>query len=100
MPTKAKNRTTLPSIQQLKDRLWAMACTIDYTNDGIVDVQDHPDYEKWDQDMQKRPVTYKKVPGFDASTTDIGKIIQEVDDSCLTSKCKETLTKALKSALK
>lgn len=95
MPTKRK-----PTEQELKDRLWAMVQTLDFSDGatGMDDLQHHPDYEKWDIAMARRTPKSLKIAGFEASTADIGKILQEVEHSCLTDKCKKTLTKALKEA--
>lgn len=93
MPSKRK-----PTEQELKDRLWAMVRHVDFVSESIDAVESHADYSKWDADMARRPVKIMKVSGFEASTTDLGKIIEEVEGSCLTAKCKMSLLKALKEA--
>ena len=87
-----------PTEQQLKDRLWAMAQTVDYHDDDIGGITSHPDYLTWDAAMRKRPIKMLKTTGFEASSLDIGKILEEVEHSCLTDKCKKSLIKALKGA--
>lgn len=93
MPSKRK-----PTEQQLKDRLWAMVQTIDFADNSAAEVTSHYDYDKWDADMQKRTVKTVKVGGFEASLSDINKILEEVENSCLSDKCKKSLIKALKEA--
>lgn len=87
-----------PTEQELKDRLWEMVKCIDFNTESLSYAENHPDYVKWDTDMTRRPVKTVKVDGFEASTVDIVKILEEVADSCLTEKCKKTLTDALKKA--
>jgi hypothetical protein len=93
MPAKKKL-----SEQELKDRLWNMAVEIDFMNQNL---DDHPDFDKWYDNMgateERRMV---EVPAFKATLVDIGKILEEVENSCLSDGCKASLTKALKSASK
>lgn len=88
-----------PTEQELKDRLWAMVKRIDFSQQSLSDIENNDeDYNAWDRDMATLPVKTVKVGGFEASTVDIGKMLEEVEDSCLTDKCKKTLTDALKKA--
>lgn len=93
MPSKRK-----PTEQELKDQLWAMVQTIDFENDNIDELNNHPDYAAWDRAMCSRTLKTVKINGFEASTVDIKKIHDEVSNSCLSDKCKKSLLKALKEA--
>lgn len=93
MPSKKK-----PTEQELKDRLWEMVKGVDFSQESIDAIENHPDYNKWDTDMAGRPVATVKIPGFEATSVDLGKIRDEVEDSCLSEKCKKSLLDALSKA--
>lgn len=76
-----------------------MVKTVDFAERKTISaVESHRDYDKWDADMSKRTLRVVKVPGFDATVTDLNKILEEVEMSCLSEKCKKSLTEALKKA--
>lgn len=88
-----------PTEQELKDRLWKMATEVDMMSGDNVD--NHEDWKKWEADFMKTVGDKTvKVGGFEATPVDIHKILGEVEGSCLTDKCKKSLTAALKAALK
>lgn len=89
-----------PTEQELKDRLWEMVTSIDWSTDGISELDYHDNWQKWETDMASLSVKTRKVDGFEASLGDLKKIEEEVESSCLTNKCKDTLLKSLKKAKK
>ena len=83
---------------QLRDMLWEIAQSIDWKVDDISALTDHPDFDEFENAMQKRGPKLYTVPAFEISGPDIIKIINEVQDSCLDNKTKENIKKAVKNA--
>lgn len=95
-----KSKKKVPAEQQLKDRLWVMVTSLDWSTDGLSDLDYHENWDAWENDMASFATKPLKVDGFEASLGDLKKIEEEVESSCLSDKCKDTLLKSLKKAKK
>ena len=93
MPSKKK-----PTEQELKDRLWEMVKQVDFSEHSVCEIENMPEYDKWDTDITNMKAIPVKVEGFEATTVDLRKIRDEVEGSCLTEKCKKSLLTALSKA--
>jgi hypothetical protein len=94
MPSKKKKLTDA----ELRDKLWEMAQTINWSLEDESSFRDHPDFVSWENAMTGRKAKKYEIPAFEVAAFDLKKIKEEVEDSCLSDETKKAILEATKKS--
>ena len=83
-----------PTDAELKEQLWQMAAQVDWENESISEIENLNEYDDWDVKMKERPQKKIKI-SFECLPSDLNKIIDEVDGTCLSDLLKESVAAAI-----
>lgn len=83
--------------QELKDKLWEMAQSVDWEDEGIYDIEAHEDYDDWAEAMTNRTGKLLSMM-LTTSTVDVAKIIKALESQAVSDRVIRNFRHALKNA--